>query len=142
MITKTAVRFFPRASCTPRYLTRPCVGGLSIGVRRYQSNLGKHWTWPGSAPHPTRMHNYGTLSTGQKDDWKAIADMMNNGHSSGVPLPYSGAIAYMQTNLYRRLRGDAYTDDAPSGDPPAASVPTTIETITTSFGAVVADLDI
>lgn len=142
MITKTAVLVFSPTSCAPAFRSRSCYGGLCIPIRRFRTNAGRHWSWPGSAPHPTRMHNYGTLSSGQKSDWKAIADMMSNGHSLGSPLPYSGAIAYMQTNLFRRLLGNPYTDDAPTGDPPADSVPGTVETRTASPGTVVAHFDL
>lgn len=77
------------------------------------------------------MHSYASLSSGQKDAWKALADTLNNGHSTGSPAPYSGPIAFMVVNLYRRLNGDAYTDDAPTDDPPAASMTGILEVVAT-----------
>ncbi len=42
---------------------------------------------------------------------------MENNHSTHTLYPYSGPIAYMQINLFRRLNGDPYDDNAPPSTP-------------------------
>lgn len=86
------------------------------------------------------MHNYAGLTSTQKADWKALADTLNNGHSDGTPGPYSGANAYMIVNLYRRLNGQPYSDDAPTDAPPSALITGLIKILTTDPRAFAAAL--
>jgi len=118
MISETAAWTFDKLHCRPLKRSHTSIGGPTIPLKQPKSNRGKKWTWPGSSPHPTRMHAYASLTSDQKDAWKAMADSMSNGHSTATPAPYSGAIAYMISNLSLRLAGNPYTDDAPAGDQP------------------------
>lgn len=122
MIAQTAVWLFDLRTCTPIKRSHTSIGGPTIPLRQPRSNRGKHWSWSGSIPHDTRMHAYAGLTTGQKTAWKDLADQMLNDHSAVTPPAYSGANAYMIVNLYRRLNGDPYTDDAPTGPQPSADL--------------------
>jgi len=97
---------------------------------------GMTWTWGGTYPHPTRMHHYASLSSGQKTAWSTLAGAMNNDHSPHGVTTYNGPVAYMQTNLYLRLQGMPYTDIAPAT--PVTVAPTTLSlaTIGPRFGPI------
>jgi len=140
MISAAAVWLFDKATCTPYKRSHTAIGGPTIPLKQPKSNRRKKWTWPGSAPHPTRMHAYASLTSDQKAAWKTLADGMDNGHSAVTPGPYSGAIAYMVCNLYRRSRGMAYTDDAPTDEPPGSSLTGAIQVALTSPRTFVAEL--
>ena len=139
VISQAAVWLFDAHACRPYRRSHSSIGGPTIPLRQPKSNLTKHWFWQGTPPHDTRMHRYASLTTGQKDAWKALAAELNNDHSTVTPAPYCGPIAYMVVNLYRRLQGDSYTDDAPTDDPPASSLSGILEVLTTdprAFAAV------
>jgi hypothetical protein len=117
MIAQTKILLWSKGSCTPVYRNHTSIGGPTVPLQQPKSNKGKRWTWAGTPPHPTRMHAYASLTSGQKDAWKATADLMTNQHTAELsPLPYSGPIAYQLVNKWRRLQGLPYTDDAPAGD--------------------------
>jgi hypothetical protein len=120
MLTLSQPLTFTHPACVPRFHASSNHYGLALRVQGRPTNAGKHWTWPGTPPHDTRMHRYASLTGPQKAAWDALAAAMNNDHSTHGITTYTGPIAYMQTNLYRRLRGLPYTDDAPT---PSATVP-------------------
>jgi len=140
MISETAAWSFEKLFCRPLKRSHTSIGGPTIPLKQPKNNRGKKWTWPGSSPHPTRMHAYASLTSGQKAAWKTLADGMANGHSAVTPGPYSGAIAYMVCNLYRRSRGEAYTDDAPTTPPPGDSLTGAIQVALTDPRTFVAEL--
>ncbi len=121
MLILSAVLTFPVDNGTSMSHHISNAYGRAIGLLPRPTRRGQSWSWPGSAPHATRMHHYASLSSGQKSAWDAIAGEMNNDHSQHGITSYNGPIAYMQTNLVSRLRGDGYSDDAPAvgGDPGA-----------------------
>lgn len=114
MIAKAQLIVFDPKTCQPTYYAGSNHFGLFISGRPRRGTARHSWTWPGPAPHATRMHHYASLSGPQKSGWETLAAAMNNDHSAHGVTTYNGPIAYMQTNLYRRLLGMSYTDTAPS----------------------------
>lgn len=140
MISETAIWEFDKKHCRPIKRSHTSIGGPTIPLKKPKSNRGKHWHWAGSVPHDTRMHRYGSLTSDQKAQWKALADTLNNGHSLGTPAPYSGAIVYMITNLNRRLHNLAYVDEPPGGDQPDTGFTGQIQVANTTPRTFVATL--
>ncbi len=122
MIIQSQLRQVSRVNCKPAPWALMNHYGPALGPYYPKRNRGKKWSWPGTRPHPTRMHHYGMLTAPQKAAWSAIAAMMANDHSPEGVTTYNGPIAYMQSNYYRRILGMGYSDTPPSGSPPSASV--------------------
>ena len=127
MISAAAAFGFDKRHCRPLKRSHTSIGGPTIPLRQPRTNRGQRWTWPGIPPHGTRMHAYASLTSTQKAGWRALAATLSNGHSTTTPAPYSGPIAYMIVNLYRRLEGLPYPDDPPPGDAPSSALTGQIE---------------
>lgn len=74
------------------------------------------------------MHHYAGLSAPEKAAWSATAADMANEHSQHSVTTYNGPIAFMQVNLWRRMRGFGYTDTAPAA---GTSVPSVVADLST-----------
>lgn len=121
MLTDSQYITRPDGSCAPTYNAQTNKYGFAIGIRPRPTRQGLTWSWPGDRPHNTRMHHYTELSPSEKAGWDDVAAHMANQHSEFGVTTYSGIIAYMQTNLYRRILGLPYSDTPPAfvaGVPP------------------------
>ncbi len=118
MITQYAIVNWQQFRCKRYYGTRGARGGMAVNMGVSNGYRGRRWHWSGSAPHHTRMWQYGQLDSAAKSDWQGVAALMDNDHYKTTQLPYSGANAYMIINHLRIMMGDGWSDFIPIGASP------------------------